>query len=339
MKKLPLNLQTDINGYLIYTFPYSILNTFAEYKDYLIENYLQCFGFINDSNCITFEYADGVGYNNMFYDSGPLDITFNSYKVGLQLDIKQYIISAIDNNNYVVIFIDEYYLKSRPAYQKFHCLHEIMIWGYDAKKFYYSAFDRKLLISAFPQNQIDDAYRFGYDMNIPAATNWINGKSIILIKPKLIQNPYTFSVKRFIENLKMYLTGDFSASYNSFVISTEKCYIGLYNTNLIRYCVDNPSETIYTLYPAIHAWYESKRNLLGKIRYCYEKINYENNKLILDYESNVKTQSDAIRLSFLKYTESGKLNRDTISLLLNNLFISESNIVNAIHDELSGFVR
>gem|GEM_PF-4751833 len=339
MKNLLLNPQTEINGYLIYTIPYSILSTFADYKDYLIENYLQCFGFINDSNCITFEYEDGIGYNNMFYNSGPLDITFHSYTIGLQMNIKQYIISAIDNNNYVVIFIDEYYVESRPAYQNFHRLHEIMIWGYDDKNFNYLAFDRKLFFSSFPQYQIYDAYKFGYDINIPAATNWISEKSIILIKPKLIQIPYTFSIQRFIKNLEIYLKGEFSASYSSFIISKEKCYIGVYNTNLIKYCIDNPSENVCIIYPAIHAWYESKRNLLDKIKYCYEKVNYKSNKLILDYEIEVKIRSEKIRLSFLKYQESGNLNRDTISLLLNDVFSSEYNLINNIYDELTRLIK
>jgi len=345
MKNLPLSPQTEINGYLFYTLPYTILYTFPQYKDYLMERYLQCYGYVDERNCMIFGYADGVGYHgDMFYDSGPLDIIFHSYTVGIQLDIQKYIISSIDNNSYVTIFVDEYYIEGRPAYKKERRLHEILIYGYDDENFNYFVFDRKPYFSSFQQNQIDNAYKSGYDIYsiapIEARVNWVNDKSIILIKPKPIRVPYSFSSRRFIENLKSYLKGEFNALYNSFVFPQEKCYIGVYNTNLVRYCVEKlyPADNVYIIYPSVHAWYESKVNLLNKIKYCYEKIDYESNELILAYEKEIKKQSDVIRLSFFKYDRGGKLNRDIISSSLDNIFISESNIVNSIHDELSSLV-
>ena len=343
MKNLPLNPQTEINGYLFYTLPYSILYTFPEYRDYLMEHYLQCFGYIDERNYMIYGYADGIGYHgDMFCDTGPLDIVFHSYALGLQLDIKKYIISAIDNNNYVIIFADEYYLETRPAYEKEHRLHEIIIFGYDDERFNYFVFDRKPFFASFPQSQIDDAYRFGYDMymNTPieARVNWVNDKSIVLMKAKPVQSPYIFSVNRFIENLQSYLKGEFSASYNSFVFPQKRAYIGVYNTNLVRYCAEKmyPVDAVYILYPSIHAWYESKANLLTKIKYCYEKSNIENSGLISAYEREVKKQSDVVRMLFFKYGQNGKLNRDAAASLLDNIFASESNIVGSIHDELKG---
>ena len=336
MKNLPLNLQADINGFLFHAIPYSILNTFSKYKDYLMEHYMQCFGYIDNTNCLIYDYIDGMAYHSDIAE--PLDIVLHSYKAGLQLDIKEYILSSICNDCYAVIFVDEYYIENRPAYQQQHRLHEILIYGYDDDKFNYMAFGRRLYYASFSQNQIEDAYKSGYSLYIEMPINekvdWIDGKSVILIKRKQIHDQYIFSGRRFVQNLRTYLHGEANASYNSFMISEKKRYNGVYNTNLIKYCVDNPSENIFTIYPAIHTWYESKRNLLTKIRHCYERVNCKHNKLISDYKNSVEIQSEKIRLAFLKYQESGKLNRDMISVILNNIFDSETNIINEIYDEL-----
>jgi len=338
MKNLPLTSQTEISGYQFYIFPYTILYTFPEYKDYLTEHYMQCFGYIvDDLNHMTFGYSDGVSYNDMSYSPGPLDITYNSYTVGLQLDVKKYIISSIDNNNYVVIFVDEYYMENRPAYQKYHRLHDILIFGYDDEKFNCFTFDRRPSFSSFSQNQIDDAYKSGHSEFLKLSedlSQWIEEKSIISVKLRNVRQQYNFSSERFVKKLKLYVDGKFDDSYSSFVMPEEKCYIGVYNTKLIKYHIDNPSENVYILYPAIHAWYESKRNLLNKIKYCREKNNFTNNELISDYESKVERQCEKIRLSFLKYQRSGTLNNEAVSILLNSIFTHEFNIINCIHDEL-----
>ena len=79
-KDLPLSTQAELNGHLIYTYPYSILCSSPVYKDYIMEHYLHCFGFVNESNDITFEYEDGVGYNNMYRCSVPFDIVYYPYR-------------------------------------------------------------------------------------------------------------------------------------------------------------------------------------------------------------------------------------------------------------------
>jgi len=331
MKKLPLNLQSDVNGYLFYAYPYSILNTFPEYNDYLMEHYIRCFGYIAEElNNMAFGYADGVSYNDIFYNSGPLDIVFHSCTAGLQLDIGEYIVSSIDNNNYVVVFVDEYYIECRPAYQKYHRLHDILIFGHDAKNFDCLTFTQGFLFSSFPKNQIYDAYKSGASMDIKALGAWIGDRSIVLIKTKPIKKQYAFSAERFADNLKAYAGGKFEALYNSFVIPEEKCHAGVYNTNIIKHCLGNPD--IYILYPAIHAWHESKKNLLAKLRYWYEKTDRENDGLILDYEKKVERQAEKVRLSFLKYQRSGNLNKDNVIHILDDIFDCESDIIGKICD-------
>ena len=336
MKNLPLIIQTEINGYQFYMFPYTIIRTFPEYENYLMENYMQCFGYVDDDfKHMAFGYEDGVSYNDMFYTSGPLELAFYSYEIGIQIDIRQYIIFSIENNAYISIMVDEYYVEGRPAYQKHHLLHDILIWGYDDKKFNYLAFDgsQSLSLLSFPQNQIVDAYKYGYSMftNLPETlkSKWINERSIISMKLKNSQKKYDFNNERFIAKLELYLKGKFNELYSSFVITQEKCHIGIYNTNLIKYCMENPCNGIIT-YPSIHAWHESKRNLLNKLKYFYDKNNIKNIELVLNYEDNIVKKANLVRMAFLKNTMGKKSDENETLSELDDLFNSEKYILENI---------
>ena len=66
-KYMSLKHQTDINGYLFYAYPYTIVNTYPEFKQYLFDNYIQSFGYVDDSGALTFDYEDGISYNHLYY--------------------------------------------------------------------------------------------------------------------------------------------------------------------------------------------------------------------------------------------------------------------------------
>ena len=343
MKNLPLAMQSEINCYFFYASPYSILCAYPEYRDYLAECYMQCYGYVVDNlSHMTFAYADGIGYNDVTYCTGPLDIAYLPYNAGIQIEIKKYVTDAIDNDTYVNIFTDEYYIEGRSACQKQHRLHDILIFGHDGDRFHYLTFDRRAYTSSFPRDTIDEAYKSGHSMDKHTEpdqkTEWLGERSIVLMKPKKIQKPYIFSPVRFAENLKLYSRGQFESSYDSFVIPREKCHAGVYNTDIIKYCLNSHEKKIYILYPAIHAWYESKRNLLGKIKYCYEKLGAAESRLLDEYESKVKKQADKVRLSFIRLDRSGNLNIEATNALLTGIADSEAEIIGGICGELAELV-
>ena len=334
IKELPLSTQSEINGHLIYTYPYSILSASPMYKDYIMEHYLQCFGFVNESNDITFEYEDGVGYNNMYRCSGPFDIYFYPYSVGLRLNIRKTVISAINDGYYPVIFTDEYYLESRPSYRKEHNLHEILITGYDCKSFHYYAFDEKfkLSFSSFPQKALEKAYIKGSRMVPNDAVNWITGRSIILMKPRTVRSEYEYSAERFRSSLMKYLSGAPDPEMRSFLIPSENFFCGVKNTDLIGFAIENSADGIGIRYPAVHAWSESKRNTMGKINYYLAKTGCTDSGIIADYEKNVVKPAELVRMVVLKLRRNGRIDPDDTIRLLNSITKSETEIVEKILD-------
>ena len=331
-KELPISTQSDINGHLIYTYPYSILKAFPVYEEYLMEHYLLCFGFVSKSDDITFEYEDGIGYDNMFHDSGPFDILFYPYSVGLGIDLRKNIISAIDNGYYPVVFTDEYYLKSRPMYKKTHMRHEILITGYNRTSFHYYAFDDKfrLSFSSFPQANLRKAYRKGSELEVVESLSWVPGRSIIFMKPKDAQSQYHYSPERFRNSLKMYLDADFSPLLDAFFIPKEDCFCGVENTKLIKYALNNPDREILIRYPAVHAWCESKRNTQRKIAYYLENSRNISNGMLDDYEKQVVKPAEIVRMVVLKLRRNGRINSPDTIRLLESIADSEKKIIKNI---------
>ncbi|MCI8388384.1 MAG: BtrH N-terminal domain-containing protein [Clostridiales bacterium] len=326
-KILPFNERTDINGYLIYTYPYGILNTHSRYQEYLMEHYINCFGYINSVNDTAFKYDDGVGYSTMCHDTAPFDMPFYSYEAGLRLNVRKFIISAIDNDYYPIIFTDEYYLKTRPAYKKEHNLHEIMITGYDDDTFRYYAFNDKFKLSfaEFPQKQLNKAYRQGSRISTQVETSY--KRSIVLMKLKDIQNEYTFSSERFRAKLEAYSKGEFAPELNSFFISKDRCYIGVYNTKLLQYCLENPECSIGIRYPSVHTWCESKKNLLTKLKYYAANSGERIDDALTAYENEVVKQAELIRIIMLKYRRCSRIDAKNTIVLLDALCESEKQIL------------
>ena len=331
-KDLPLSTQAEINGHLIYTYPYSILCSSPVYKDYIMEHYLHCFVFVNESNDITFEYEDGVGYNNMYRCSGPFDIVYYPYSAGLQMNIEKTIVSAMEDNYYPVIFTDEYYLKSRPSYKKEHNLHEIMITGYDDKTFTYYAFNEKfrLSFSSFPRKNLRKAYRKGSRMIPNDAVSWVPGRSIILLKPRCALSEYEYSVARFRKGLEKYISAEPDPELRSFYIPNEKCFCGIKNTDLIKFALENSDKEIGIRYPAVHAWSESKKNMLSKISYYLEQTGYMDGDILDNYEKNVVRPAELIRMVVLKLRRNGRIDSADAIEHLNSITKSESELIRKI---------
>ena len=331
---LSLKHQDTINGYLVHAYPFSILNTYPEYHNYLTNNYVQCFGYLNESGFLTFDYEDGIGYNHLYHKSDPLEVNWIPYHVGLKLGIAEVIKRAIDLNHYVVIFTDEYFLKSRPSYKQKHFLHEIMITGYKNKVFTYYAFDEnfKLTFDECPQLSLAKAYKKGRHLVLPEALDWIGKKSIIFMKPRKAFCSYDISKGSFIHKLKAYNSGIFQKEYDTFIKNSEHCFIGVHNTQAIIQCVNDRVSAI--TYPAIHSWYESKRNLLSKMRTILFDVSMLTN-LFDKYETDIVRKADMIRMVFLKYRRSGKINADNTLTLLNELYSREKDIIGQILESIN----
>ena len=335
-KYMSLKHQTDINGYLFYAYPYTIVNTYPEFKQYLFDNYIQSFGYVDDSGALTFDYEDGISYNHLYYHSGPLEFHCIPYNIGIQMDIVHFLKQELNQNNYIIIFLDEYYLKGRSSYKKTHFVHEIMITGYRNNVFTYYAFNEnfKLSFAECTQNHLAKAYKQGKKVVLRKAINWISQKSIMSINVKPSIRDYEYSKVTLARKLSAYYIGVFQKEYEAFIMDSSRCFIGVHNTQAIISCMTNDESRPIITYPAVHSWYESKRNLLTKMRVVLSDIAALND-LFSRYETDIVKKADIIRMNFLKQRRNGKINADNTLTLLNELYSREKDIIGQILESIN----
>lgn len=143
MKKILSIGQSIINGRLHYGYPLSILAGSNNYLPWLYSNFIQLY-------CMTYDeiddrqkkdgeyyYFDQIDFdfysphsthnhwimNNPFFDSECLNRSFLDQ---FELNLTDFLISMIEQDKYIYLFVDEYYLN-----KKHHYMHNIMIHGYD----------------------------------------------------------------------------------------------------------------------------------------------------------------------------------------------------------------
>jgi hypothetical protein len=301
MKKyLPISLQKEINGYLFYALPYCVLKSNTGLSDWILENYINCYCF----DLPAFSYIDAATYQTKTAINEAMDIDTISYDIlELSWDISQLIINSINSERYIVIFLDEFYIEGREAYQNRYFLHEMLIFGYDDDNFYYIAFDKKqrFAIQNFPKTNINDAYWKGKEI----ATNfnlWQEyNHSIILLKNRELPE-YRFSRERFIDKVKCYSKG-IPGCHNYLIMKTkgETFFYGVNNTLMFESYILSGRENSFNFYTAIHSWYEHKRGLLSRFKYVRNKFVQEGYlDSIIEKYSGLVDDANILRMLSLK---------------------------------------
>lgn len=141
MKKiLPVSEEKIFNSYLVTGLPASILLGQSHLYGYYLENYIQALCCLDLYDDLEFSISDALDYvHPEVMDKTVIDIGYRSADFISQLSgkqaIKEYIIENIEEGNYIIAYMDEYYITGREAEQK-HFIHESLIYGFDNDFFY-----------------------------------------------------------------------------------------------------------------------------------------------------------------------------------------------------------
>lgn len=296
--ELDIKLQEDIRGFLYYALPLCVLKTNEKYEPWIMENYVHCVC----TNYPGFLYRDGVNYIN-YTSNDVMKISYLDYKIiGKGREIDKIVIDALIEKNYVVIFLDEFYLPEQDSYKKDHFFHEILIYGYDEMYFYYVAFDSKMTFSKLkvPRSCINLAYWKGEEIA------WEGCDSFLLLKPLDLWSPYTFSWDRFYKNFCDYRIALDDDKFHALKLSNkdnnDKYYFGIENTRMFIDVLGNPISDLKTgLYPVLHSWYEQKKGLLQRFSYAANQgIDRGLSVLIQEY-LEVVNEANAIKNLYIKF--------------------------------------
>ena len=139
-------------------------------------------------------------------------------------DIHQYIKHCIDNDYYLSISLDEYYIPKRQAYKKSHFYHYNLIYGYDEEsgEYYTAGYSSKLAFNTVPFEAVD---RSGIE----------NGAELIKYRMNTDTINIEFNMEYIISAIKEYVYGYASDVKYANITGCKKDTYGINIFNEILY--------------------------------------------------------------------------------------------------------
>ena len=135
IKSLPL-ANPGIKAFQYHAFQFAITDCYDITAPYKFSNYIQLF-------CDTEKFEKSKLFHLDFYPSFQDYSFFNPYlKIErcaksfinkFKIDIIDVISNAIENNKYVYLFLDEYYIPRKYVYKKSHMQHDCLLSGINSK--------------------------------------------------------------------------------------------------------------------------------------------------------------------------------------------------------------
>ena len=226
-------------------------------------------------------------------------------------DIKR----AIDNNCYVVLNINEFFLKNRSCYQTEYFAHDYFIYGYNDKEqiFYSAGYDEKMhfILSENSFVEIERGYyslRFDYQYVMQIFRR--NNTKVNLDKDKIYQklNEYMQGINPLGYRIDGFLNGNEIGTWND---NSGKQYYGINTYDfLLEMLENNPS---YGQVRSFSVLCEHKKI----IEMVFNKI-YDNRiEIISENIKALQQKSATCKMLFLKYQV--KSSDKTITNIKNNL--------------------
>ncbi|MBD5547372.1 MAG: hypothetical protein HDQ97_08235 [Lachnospiraceae bacterium] len=326
MKKLPI-ANSPINGYTIHGYPLSIMLNEPESQGWFYSNYIQLvcnpeftsnfFDFKNICSII-----EGDAWINWLYPGNPW-LKCESLALYKDYDKKicETIIWAIQQNDYVVITLDEYYLHNKQNYNVRHNFHEILCYGFDeAEEIIYTlTYNERGIFAEVKINYKDIQKSYDYvreacnDKN-----NRINPIKLLSVNKDFY---YPFNAKLVYDLLIDYMESKDTVGLTKQVYyNSSNMVYGIETYRLLeKYYLSKRDN--YDIRP-IHIIYEHKKCMILRLEYIFELFRDERFKNIAkEYEDMQKKCLMAKRM-LVKYMYTLK-STNSISILIDSIFVKE----------------
>ncbi|MDB5055542.1 MAG: hypothetical protein JWM44_3592 [Bacilli bacterium] len=306
-KILPIG-SPPVFGYLCNAYPLSIVSTEDKYLDWFYSHYIQLTTHLPGKHFFTFYTPLYQWYEYMlqcpFLTYQKLETAIvDKYPNG----ILQFIMDRIDQDGYVQLYVNEYFLSGKRAYKSFHFPHEILLYGYNKA-------ESKLNIVGFNERTMFGQYEIDFAEFLEAYDHChrdelyedhIPFKKYVYVFHYNRQYEYPFDLKLVIQSLKEYLSGHNSS--NTFralrpptraaagrdVFSYGMDFYKLF-THYLQYNIGELNETMDLR--LTHTNWEHKKVMLERIRYMGEK--------------NILKQAESYYLAFEKVEQKALVARN-----------------------------
>lgn len=323
MKKLNINIDIGINTALFYCFPLSIISAYPVYKNWIASNYIEIAGgttqYENDLNSYRY-YIDSYCFCDVYSVRDPVLIQNGvSSKILTGIDIHEIIRESINNDKYILLFVDEYYLPESASGNSEHRLHEQLIYGYcEAKRIYYAAGfnkDRQYALIEHDFDDMENAYKKGFFCDMHGNVNWVNDNRLISLAVPDNLSEYPLDRKYYAEKIRSYLSGRLDPKRDYFLSQKiKRCFYGISYYDMITEEIKDINKTGMFLH--INHLRDHKYMLKNSMKIYAD---YQNNvEALILAEEFIKTFNsiDIIRSKLLKNKVS---RRNTSNDVLNDI--------------------
>jgi hypothetical protein len=328
-----------IKGYPDYAYPLTVALNYEWAWEWLYCNFIQLYFNENDRyNPVRFYYANLNG--TIWNVKNPLLFYQAIQRDTLALfgnNIIKLIIDSIDLDNYVMMYVDEYYIQDRWAYQNHHFHHLIFIYGYDMDNecFYTAGYDKNMNYSyiTISFGEIEQAY-----INNQRDYYEHDSDHIFLVKINDRDNLYQFNLLTLIGQLHEYrYSQDSSLRYNLGSNNIPGLYFGMdIYLHLKTYfdAIHTNNWDWNTIKPLFILW-EHKKLMVSRIAYLQEKGYLEKAGKYLVFYEEATEKMFSIKCMFLKYKKTkARSTLDKVICFMDDLADKEKCILEEMINDL-----
>ncbi len=329
MKKKILNilLQKDITTYLNYNFPLCSLLWNKNKNSWMFEHFTNFYLMRDDKRYIWIDYLEEVHFLN-----DVMDFSYKNVEImRKQEDIIEYIKNYINQEYYIMIFVDKFFLRNSIFFHKEHVSQQSFIYGYDNElsEFFGVGYRSDGSFGEIKYNFNDILLGFQYciknyeDMDI-----WVDWYNCIQMKVKSPDKIYEYNANHFIVELKKFVYSSGTKKLLRPEILYERGENAIYGfeaqEELINAFNELKEDKFVLDYRSIHLLAEHKNLMYKKLIYTAEVIGSLNEfeDLLIQYRK-LNEQYENIRLVFMKHVLIDNNMSNIYGCLKNKIIINE----------------
>ncbi|MEF2246414.1 hypothetical protein [Paenibacillus sp. IITD108] len=287
-------------------------------KPWILSNYIQLFAsdnFIKDNNYISawFDFFT----TNFLHHEVPV---ISKQKIKRNLidmlsnDITEFVINMLNDDYYVWLFIDKYYIPGTQHYYKNTFPHSILVYGYEEERnvFYCAGFFDN---TGYKQLTVkrEDIKKAYYSKELFEIRNRAEYLDYVIMYKSSNKNEYKLDINNIISLLNDYYYSVNSSEHLSMIRNPIKGKYGLdVYTTLKEYVIFRNNDQLDFDVRAFHILYDHKKCMNFRIDYLYSLgfLKFKEIKLFLDIERKSLILRNTVIKCNIKY------NPDTIKNIL-----------------------
>jgi hypothetical protein len=323
--QLPIVIQHNKNVYLFDALPVCIIEAYPDLRDWLLHHYMN----ITSNTCsknmvyekIVLRYPEGDLYSYRHKTREVLE--YNAILVQPVINnigVVNFLKETLEAGFYIITFLDEYFLSCKISYQKYHFIHESLIYGYSNEEniFYAISFnkDRAFTSLAFPYKEVEIGVTSAFQQ-YPDYSLFIH---FYIIKPIKVHIAFDFAIFKYELNNYLNSTVDLVDKYHLYLVDREiegsmvnytfgsKVYDELIKvyTSLYTYVVGTSATgtwlSSWDNYQNFHLLAEHKQHVLKSLRHVNTAV-LEKPVLstLLESYSRIVNEHELLRMRQLKF--------------------------------------